>query len=51
MLLCNEAKFEKRFDSGREKIMSDVVGDFVPRTMALKRKRSLSIVFGFGRWG
>ena len=49
--MFNEAKFEKRFDSGWEKITSDVVRDFVPRTMALKRKRSLSTEFGFERWG
>ena len=43
-------RLQKRFKSARSRRISDVVREFDPRTMALKRLRPLSIVFGFERW-
>ena len=50
MLLQKEMRLQKRFISARSRRISDVVREFDPRTMALKRLRPLSTVFGFERW-
>ena len=49
MLLFEEMRFKNRSERGWCRRTSDTIREFVSGTGALKRERSLSVVFGFER--